>query len=329
MSALSVQMEAYAFRQLIAHLQWRADVQNIDIMNLAGFCRNCLSKWYLAGAKVYGVPLDYDQACERVYGEPYAEWKKRHQKKASEEQVSMFEASKAKHARTDPGPALAPMLLVPTAQNPTQNDVAVPPAAAASAVLPRPAYGHSNVCGQDCDDVPPPAALDATGSAVEARIAVVTCSDRASQGIYADESGPAVKASIRAFAERSGALRATFCLEKVVPDDELTIAGLLKEWSELRACDVIFTTGGTGMGPRDVTPEASKRVIARFADGLARAMAWQTSFHEPHSVLSRGVCGVTAQGVLVVNLPGNPAAVRQCLSVLLPVLPQAIRMLKS
>ena len=59
------------------------DVQNIDLMNLAGFCRNCLSKWYHAAAKVHGVPMSYEEACEKVYGEPYSEWKKKHQKKAS------------------------------------------------------------------------------------------------------------------------------------------------------------------------------------------------------------------------------------------------------
>lgn len=159
------------------------------------------------------------------------------------------------------------------------------------------------------------------------RVGVLTASDRASRGVYADESGPAVVASVTAFAERTGALSAEFVRQQVVSDDEEAVFGALREWSEARACDVIITTGGTGLGPRDVTPEATRRVVARSAEGIARAMAWQTSFLVPHSVLSRGVCGVTATGVLVVNLPGNPAAVRQCLGVLLPVLPHAVRML--
>lgn len=310
MTALTVQMEAYAFRQLVAHLQWRDDVQNIDLMNLAGFCRNCLSKWYVAGAKVYGVPMDYNEATERIYGEPLAQFKKR-QPKATEEQMSLFNSAevKAKHARTDPGPALLP-------------SPAAPGGAGGTA-------GHSNVCGQDCDAAPVPAPLNTTGDCVEARIAILTCSDRASQGVYKDESGPAVKASVSGFAERSGILQASFPYEKIVPDDEAGIASVLRQWSESQACDVIITTGGTGFAPRDVTPEASRQVVVRYADGLSRAMAWQTSFQEPHSILSRGICGITAQRALVINLPGNPAAVKQCLAVLLPVLPQAVKLLRS
>jgi hypothetical protein len=72
-------LDAAAFRRLIAHLDQHPEVQNIDLMNLAGFCRNCLAKWYLAAASEGGVPMDYEQARERVYGMPYAEWKARHQ----------------------------------------------------------------------------------------------------------------------------------------------------------------------------------------------------------------------------------------------------------
>ncbi|MFZ4735635.1 MAG: DUF1244 domain-containing protein [Bradymonadia bacterium] len=75
-----VELEAAAFRALVAHLQGRTEVQNLDLMNLAGFCRNCLSKWYLAAAEERGVPLTDAEARERVYGMPYAEWKARFQK---------------------------------------------------------------------------------------------------------------------------------------------------------------------------------------------------------------------------------------------------------
>tara|TARA_R110002167_G_scaffold11925_2_gene51493 strand:- start:117 stop:374 length:258 start_codon:yes stop_codon:yes gene_type:complete len=74
-----IELEAAAFRRLTAHLQERTDVQNIDLMDLAGFCRNCLSKWYLAAAEEKGLAMDYDQAREHVYGMPYAEWKDKHQ----------------------------------------------------------------------------------------------------------------------------------------------------------------------------------------------------------------------------------------------------------
>jgi hypothetical protein len=73
------ELEASAFRALVAHLRERTDVQNIDLMNLAGFCRNCLSKWYLAAAEEKGVDMDYDKAREVVYGMPYSEWKDKYQ----------------------------------------------------------------------------------------------------------------------------------------------------------------------------------------------------------------------------------------------------------
>jgi hypothetical protein len=93
-----IEIEAAAFRGLVAHLQRRTDVQNIDLMNLAGFCRNCLSKWYLAAAQEGRVEMDYAAACEAVYGMPYEEWKLRHQKEASPEQQRTFEETKPLHA---------------------------------------------------------------------------------------------------------------------------------------------------------------------------------------------------------------------------------------
>tara|TARA_A100001037_G_scaffold302144_1_gene333133 strand:+ start:1280 stop:1597 length:318 start_codon:yes stop_codon:yes gene_type:complete len=85
-----VELEAAAFRTLTAHLLKRNDVQNIDIMNLAGFCRNCLSKWYLAAAKERGIEMTMDDARESVYGMTYDEWKSTYQKEATEEQQSKF-----------------------------------------------------------------------------------------------------------------------------------------------------------------------------------------------------------------------------------------------
>ncbi len=87
-----LEAEASAFRQLLKHLDENKDVQNIDLMILADFCRNCLSKWYMAGAKVQGVEIDYDQAREAVYGMPFSDWKANHQLPASEEQLAAFEA---------------------------------------------------------------------------------------------------------------------------------------------------------------------------------------------------------------------------------------------
>jgi hypothetical protein len=93
-----LELEATAFRGLVAHLQRRTDVQNIDLMNLAGFCRNCLSKWYLAAAAERGLVLDYDAARAVVYGMPYEEWKTKYQQKATPEQLQKFEATTALHA---------------------------------------------------------------------------------------------------------------------------------------------------------------------------------------------------------------------------------------
>lgn len=76
----NTELEAAAFRRLVAHLQEHTEVQNIDLMNLAGFCRNCLSKWYLAAAEERGIELDYEQVREHVYGMTYAEWKEKYQK---------------------------------------------------------------------------------------------------------------------------------------------------------------------------------------------------------------------------------------------------------
>ena len=78
--ATQTELEAAAFRRLVAHLQERTDTQNIDLMNLAGFCRNCLAKWYKAAAEDKGLAVDYDQAREHIYGMPYNEWKEKYQK---------------------------------------------------------------------------------------------------------------------------------------------------------------------------------------------------------------------------------------------------------
>lgn len=91
------ELEAAAFRALVEHLRERTDVQNIDLMNLAGFCRNCLSKWYRAAAEEKGLDIDYEQAREIVYGMPYGEWKDRYQQEASAEQKAKFAVSHPGH----------------------------------------------------------------------------------------------------------------------------------------------------------------------------------------------------------------------------------------
>ncbi|HEY5681635.1 MAG TPA: DUF1244 domain-containing protein [Pseudomonadales bacterium] len=87
-------IEAAVFRRLLEHLDEHKDVQNIDLMNLAGFCRNCLSKWYRAACEDAGVAMDYEAARERVYGMPYADWKSRYQAEATPEQLAGFESGR-------------------------------------------------------------------------------------------------------------------------------------------------------------------------------------------------------------------------------------------
>lgn len=91
-----LELEAAAFRRMVAHFQERSDVQNIDVMNLAGFCRNCLSKWYRGAAEDKGLEISYDEAREVVYGMPYDEWKAKHQTQATPEQLAKFEETHPK-----------------------------------------------------------------------------------------------------------------------------------------------------------------------------------------------------------------------------------------
>lgn len=90
-------LQAATFRRLLLHLQQRSDVQNIDLMILAGFCRNCLSNWYQEAAEAAGTPVSKDQARELVYGMPFSDWKAQHQQEATAEQLAAFEAARRRH----------------------------------------------------------------------------------------------------------------------------------------------------------------------------------------------------------------------------------------
>ena len=147
-------------------------------------------------------------------------------------------------------------------------------------------------------------------------VGVLTVSDRASRGVYKDLSGPAVVAALPA-------REFTVVRTAVVPDDQGAIVSALESWTGL--CRVILTTGGTGVGPRDVTPEATARVISRALPGVAEAMRRETLTAEPLALLSRALCGVSRDGrAIVANLPGSPAGAVQCVGVLLPLLPRLV-----
>ena len=98
--SLQTEIEAAVFRRLVGHLRTRTDVQNIDVMNLAGFCRNCLSRWYEEEARERGVPVDRSRARELVYGMPYDEWKRLHQTPSTPEQQAAFESNREEETQT-------------------------------------------------------------------------------------------------------------------------------------------------------------------------------------------------------------------------------------
>ncbi len=154
------------------------------------------------------------------------------------------------------------------------------------------------------------------------RVGILTLSDRSARGERPDASGPV----IREFAQTR--LGAEVALEAVLPDDLAAISATLSDWCDRAGVDVIFTTGGTGFAPRDVTPEATRAVIEREAPGLAEAMRAASLRVTQHAMLSRAVCGLRAR-TLIVNLPGSPKAVRENLETLAPVLPHAIALLRD
>ncbi len=153
------------------------------------------------------------------------------------------------------------------------------------------------------------------------RAGVLTVSDLAARGLRPDESGQAIRellASVDIVVERY----------EVVPDEQALIQERLRRWADEEGLDLVATTGGTGFGPRDVTPEATRAVIEREAPGLIVAMITEGLKRTPLAMLSRAVAGVRGR-TLIVNLPGSPRGVRENLQVLLPVLPHLLELLRG
>ena len=151
------------------------------------------------------------------------------------------------------------------------------------------------------------------------KVGVLTVSDRAARGEYADEGGPLVRRMVE---DTGGEIVA----HAIVPDERDQIEATLREWCDDFGVDVVLTTGGTGLGARDVTPEATRAVLDREAPGLAEAMRAAGMRQTPYAALSRQVCGVRGR-TLIANLPGSPKAAAECLDAILPVLPHATEML--
>lgn len=151
-----------------------------------------------------------------------------------------------------------------------------------------------------------------------ARIGILTVSDRASAGTYADKGGPAIAEVL------SEILVSPWQpVARLVPDDLDTIAAALVEMADIEGCSLVLTTGGTGPAPRDVTPEATQFACEKILPGFGELMRQKSLAEVPTAILSRQTAGVRGR-TLVVNLPGRPASIRLCMLAVFPAIPYAI-----
>lgn len=151
------------------------------------------------------------------------------------------------------------------------------------------------------------------------RVGILTISDRASAGTMEDRGGPAIAEALSAIDHEVGRTL-------IVPDDRARISDVLTLWSDVEGLDVIFTTGGTGLGPRDVTPEATVEVGDREVPGVAEALRAAGVKILPQAMLSRGVA-VQRGRTLIINLPGSPSGAREGVEMVRPVLEHAMLMM--
>jgi molybdopterin adenylyltransferase len=155
------------------------------------------------------------------------------------------------------------------------------------------------------------------------RIGILTVSDRASRGEYADESGPAVRAALEDLLTS-----AWVSVEHLVPDDAAEIEAALIDLVDVRGCVLVLTTGGTGPAMRDVTPDATRAVCGRELPGIAEAMRAASGGRVPTAMLSRQTAAIRGTS-LIVNLPGKPAGAAECLAAVLPAVVHCVALLTS
>lgn len=297
--------------------------------------------------------LGYDEAAQHVYGMTYNEWKSRHQKKATDEQMERFKASEPLQAKHDKK-LLATRGEKPSSHTPRNVQTTATQSSGGSIM--------SNVCCQDAEQVAASATHDhntehkqpSSSSRMDVvgpytpphlpileqtvRVAVLTVSDRASKKEYAtgDLSGPAVVAALEhiiliSSSSSSPPVQLEILPVEIVPDDSIAIQTKLQQWSSSdnkEAVDIIFTTGGTGMSPRDVTPEATRAVLDIECTGLMTFIATECARIQPLATLTRGTAGIIRPRTLVANLPGNPKAVGEILPLLTPLLLHALQDLR-
>jgi len=152
-------------------------------------------------------------------------------------------------------------------------------------------------------------------------VGILTISDKGAEGQRQDRSGEVIR-------EVLSVMDVRISHYDIVPDEKELIMEKLVKWTDEQGLDVLITTGGTGLTARDVTPEATLSVVDRVVPGIAEAMRAESLKKTPHGMLSRAVAGTRGK-CLIINLPGSPKAVRECLEVILPALPHAVETLKG
>jgi molybdopterin adenylyltransferase len=292
--------------------------------------------------------LGYDEAAQHVYGMHYADWKTAHSKKATDDQMQLYNDSKPMWAIHDKE------LLATRGEKPLQPNTETTTTTttkASSSLL-------SNVCCQDVEEImtpmqqqqqqpaPPTTTTNkpSSSSSSHARIVpsfeppappsdgllfslgILTVSDRAFAGLYdtGDLSGPAVAKAVTSTIVHYSSMSAndnvkiTKVETAIVPDEMDAIQSKLKEWTDTSKLDLILTTGGTGFALRDVTPEATSGIVDRECPGLISFCTAECSKMQPLASLSRGTAGVRSN-TLIANLPGNPKGASEIIPLLLPL----------